>query len=192
VAAWRPPELGDVPAPDLGSGVSPTMGAHEVALQEAHRTGWMEGHASAMAERAVASEEMAAASQAAANALNTIAERLQAQVATSINALSVAIARHLVEREMVADPQLLHDLVTRALALTPMSGTITVRMHPDDLAALNATGGVKPVSESDVEVRWLGDRDVSRGGCVVDGPHGIIDGRIDRALLDIYEQLGHD
>lgn len=170
----------------------PTMGVHELALLEAHRTGWMEGHAAAMAERAVASEEMAAASQAAANALRTIAERLQGQFAASVNALSVAIARHLVERELTLDPTLLNDLVTRALALTPMSGTITVRMHPDDLVALNATGGIKELPDAGVEVRWLADRDVSRGGCVVDGPHGIIDGRIDRALLDIYEQLSHD
>ncbi|HEY4321479.1 MAG TPA: FliH/SctL family protein [Gemmatimonadales bacterium] len=168
------------------------IGVNEAALQEAHRAGWMEGHAAAMAERAVAAEEMAAASQAAARALTDIGDRLRGQVATTVHALSVAIARHLVEREMSQDPTLLHELVKRALALTPMNGSVTVRMHPDDLAALTAAGGLKDVPDSGIEIRWLADLDISRGGCLVDGPHGIVDGRIDRALLDIYEQLSHD
>jgi flagellar biosynthesis/type III secretory pathway protein FliH len=93
---------------------------------------------------------------------------------------------------MSQDPTLLHELVKRALALTPMNGSVTVRMHPDDLAALTAAGGLKDVPDTGIEIRWLADRDISRGGCLVDGPHGIVDGRIDRALLDIYEQLSHD
>lgn len=190
MAAWRPPELGHVPtSADIAAS---SIGLNEAALQEAHRAGWMEGHASAMAERAVASEETSMASQAAAVALREVADRLRAEVASTINVLSVAIARHLIEREIAQDPTLLQTLIGRALALAPMSGAVTVRMHPEDLAALNAAGGLLDAPQTGIELRWLADREISHGSCVVDGPHGIIDGRIDRALLDIYDQLTHD
>lgn len=187
VAPWRPPELARI-----GGDTAVEPGEVATDANAIHQAGWLEGHAAAMAERAVAAEEAAAASAAAAAALRVVAERLRAQVTSTVGALAVAMARHLVEHELQQQPALLHQLVERALALAPMNGTVTVRLHPGDLTALESLGEMPDAATSGVELRWVGDATIGRGGCLVEGPTAIVDGRVDRALLDIYEQISHD
>jgi flagellar assembly protein FliH len=187
VASWRPPELGHGAHAAVGD-------VPDTALDDARRAGWMEGHSAAMAERAVAAEETAGVARAAALALRQTADQLRGQVASTVHALAVAIAQHLLERELSQDPAALRVLLNRALMLAPMSGTVVVRLHPDDLAALQTIGGLEPpaIESNGADLRWIGDVTVTRGSCMVEGPNAIIDGRIDRALLDIYERISHD
>ncbi|HEY4100166.1 MAG TPA: FliH/SctL family protein [Gemmatimonadales bacterium] len=182
VGAWHPPELGTLAA----------VNADTSAAEDARRAAWLEGHTAAMAERDAQLSDALTALEAARRAMHETAERLGAHVTTTVHALSVAIAQHLVERELAADPALLQRLVTRALGLAPMNGTIIIRLNPADLVALTALGTVAEFAGTSVDLRWTSDESIHRGGCVVEGPAVIIDGRIDRALLDIYEQISHD
>lgn len=169
-------------------GASPAPTAEE----DACRAAWLDGHAAAMAVRDDALAEAVAACQAAVRGINDTANQLRGQVAATVQALAVAIARHLLEREVTADPTLMQKLVTRALAIAPMNGAVTVRMHPADLVALRALGALPDAPAAGIELRWAGDEAISRGSCVIESPTAIVDGRIDRALLDIYEQISHD
>ena len=39
------------------------------------------------------------------------------------------------------------------------------------------------------EARWIADEDVVPGGCIVEGPDRIVDGRVDQALERIFWEL---
>ncbi|HEX4511639.1 MAG TPA: FliH/SctL family protein, partial [Burkholderiaceae bacterium] len=185
VAAWHPPDLAVVPAAEpAGMDPSPDESARQAA--------WLEGHAAAMAERDASVADAGAALQAAQRALRETTQQVHSRVASTVYALAVAIAQHLIERELAQDPSVVQQLVARALILAPMHGVVTVRVHPDDLAALHALGGLPSVSDTGVDLRWTPDQTLVRGSCVVEGPSTLIDGRIDRALLDIYERISHD
>jgi len=153
---------------------------------------WLEGHAAAMAERDSEGAAAVAACQAAVHGMHETVMQLRAQVTSTVHALSVAIARHLVERELAQDPAAVQHLISKALTLAPMSGAVTVRLHPADLVALQALGALPEVPGIGVDLRWVPDDTVLRGGCLVESPTAIVDGRIDRALLDIYEQISHE
>ena len=159
---------------------------------EALRLAWLEGHTAAMSARDNELTDAISAWQAATRALGDTATRLRAQVAATVHALSVAIARHLVERELAADPAIVRQLVMRALHIAPMNGTLTVRMHPEDLDAITAAGGPGEVAGTGIDLRWTADDTLTRGSCMVEGPAAIVDGRLDRALLDIYERISHE
>jgi len=133
------------------------------------------------------------------SALNALAEsvasvqlhatRWTANIEENIAALTIAVTRHIVEREVTVDPTIVRDLVQRALSQFPIDQTITVRLHPDDAAtcsgaaAADSNGRVK-------DVRWVADPNIIRGGCLVEGRERIIDGRVDTSLERAYRSIG--
>lgn len=188
VREWLPPDLRMVAAP-TGEGQLPLGPTPEEA---AYQRGWMEGQTEFNETAGRDVENTIMACRAAMRALEDAAAGLRTDLASTVHTLSLAIARHLLDREFAADPEQVHRLVAKALTLAPVSGSVTVRLHPEDLAALQAIGGLSDLTPGAVDLRWAGDASLVRGGCVVEAPTSIIDGRIDRALLDLYERLGHE
>ena len=118
VAAWHPPDLGSITG-------TPAAMAANAAGEETRRVAWLDGHTSAMAERDAETRAAVAACQAAVQAMRDTSNQLHAQVASTVHALAVAIARHLLERELALDPTLVQQLVNRALTIAPMNGAVT-------------------------------------------------------------------
>lgn len=108
-------------------------------------------------------------------------------IEANIAALSVSVARHVVQREIEADPSFVAGLVHSALAQYSLDQEITVRLCPDDLALC------RQVIEQDMNgaraLRWIGDASIARGGCLTEGRERIIDGRVDTALERIYRNI---
>lgn len=189
IAPWHPPDLRTVAGSGRRGDVAPAGPTPEEA---AYQRGVEAGQAAAAAAHALAAEEARTALAAAVTALERTAQGLQARFTESVNALAVGIAWHLAEREFTADPAHMQQLVARALVLAPLAGPVTLRLHPDDLAALHRLPGVLDAVPATVELRWTADPSVGRGGCLLEGPASVVDGRLDRALLDIYERLSSD
>lgn len=189
VAPWHPPDLRTVAGTDRRGAVPPTGPTPEEA---AYQRGVEAGQEATAAAQAAAADEMRTALAAAVSALERTAQGLQARFTESVNALAVGIAWHLAEREFAADPVQVQQLVARALVLAPLAGPVTLRLHPDDLRALHQMPGILDAVPSTVELRWTADPLVGRGGCLLEGPASVVDGRLDRALLDIYERLAND
>ena len=107
----------------------------------------------------------------------------------NIAALAIVIARHLVQREVEVDPEIVRGLVLRALSQFPMDQVITVRLNPDDVASCGST--LKPDAAGRMrDVRWISDAHILRGGCLVEGRERIIDGRVDTSLERAYRTVG--
>lgn len=156
-------------------------------------------------ERGVAAgiaEERTRAEQRCRNALQTVAhaaaqlESIQAQFVhdreRDLHGLAIAIARQMIQRELTLDPALTAELVRRALALLPLDTIIEVRMHPDDLSVLGSTVQEFAAPGRQVQLTWVGDPLLDRGGFVLETPARVVDGRADVALRQLYERLDHD
>lgn len=102
-------------------------------------------------------------------------------------AIAVSVARHLVQREIVADPSFVTTLVRQALALYPVDQEITIRVAPDDLATCRAAIDADP--DAARTLRWIGDPSIERGGCLTEGRERIVDGRVDTALERMYRNI---
>ena len=107
----------------------------------------------------------------------------------NVAALAIMVARHLVQREVDADPEIVRSLVHRALSQFPLDQVITVRLNPADVASCGAT--VTPDAAGRMrDVRWISDAHILRGGCLVEGRERIIDGRVDTSLERAYRAVG--
>ena len=107
----------------------------------------------------------------------------------NLAAMAVVIAQHVIEREVTADAQIVRELVRRALVQLPLDQTISIRLHPDDLAACESV--LAPdASGRQRDLRLMPDPRMHRGGCLVEGRERVIDGRVDTSLERAYRSLG--
>ena len=162
------------------------------AVEAAYRRGVEDGRE---APRETLCRELELARSAALSAVDRVrrsSETWEARLQENLVALAVGIARQIVEREIDQDPEIFLELARTAVAAFPVDEPVKVRLHPDDLALLIAGGGsadASTISVGDRTVPWVSDREIGRGGCLVEGPTKIVDGRLDSALQRVYERL---
>ncbi len=190
---WELVELGPGGSGSGGPAEDPAE-AREAELEEAYGRGRADGEQAAHAR---ARREVESALSAARGALQQVRESRDGWgrgLEENLVALATAIARHLVQRELRDEPAAYQALVHEALTTFPPDQAVRVRLHPDDLAVLAALGdGKVPGDEAHGgrEARWIADPEVARGGCIVEGPDRIVDGRVDRALERVFRELTH-
>jgi flagellar biosynthesis/type III secretory pathway protein FliH len=144
------------------------------------------------AVRAANEARMASALSALSESVASIqlhATRWTANTEENIAVIAIAVARHIVEREVTTDYTIVRDLVQRALTQFPIDQTITVHLHPDD-AATCGNSAIAGGNGQMKDVRWLADPNIIRGGCLVEGRERIIDGRVDTSLERAYRSIG--
>lgn len=142
------------------------------------------------AARATLDTMLASAMQAldqAAQSVQLHESRWIANAEENIAALAVIVARHIVQREITTDPTSVTTLVQHALQQYPVEQEITVRLHPEDLAACR--GAIAQDAVASRTLRWIADPSVVRGGCLTEGRERIIDGRVDTALERAYRNI---
>ncbi len=119
-------------------------------------------------------------------------ERRKQEASERIAVLATAVACHLVEREVRASPDIVADVVRRAVAEFPVTDQLIVRLNPSDLALLSGAGADSSMHQhltGGQAVRWIADPSVRSGGCLVEGTERIVDARLSRALERICEVL---
>lgn len=183
--------LPTTPSPDTGAGMS----EHDFEMRFAAEAARLEADAYA---RGRADGERAAKATldtmltSAMQALGEAAQSVQlhqslwlANAEENISAIAVIVARHIIEREIATDPSFVTALVQQSLVEYPIDQEITIRLHPDDLAACRGV----IAQEGARTLRWIADPTMVRGGCLTEGRERIIDGRVDTALERAYRNI---
>ena len=187
----EPAHVDEPTAPEISIDLAAELAAERARAEaDAYARGRAEGEREA---RLQAQSEMSTAIAALAEAVNDVRlheARWIANAEENIAALSVAVARHIVGREVSADPETVRELVKRALVGFPIDSSIVVRLHHDDLAA--CAGLITPDAAGRTpDIRWTADPHIMRGGCLIEGRERIIDGRIDTSLERAYRSIGN-
>lgn len=189
---WDWEEL-DRPRPsDVVEAEAAREARHAEELELTFQHGYREGQ---MATRADLNRHVRTAISAASAAARALGDRRaawEARLGEDLAALAVGIARQIVGREITTSPEIVAELVQSAVETFPTDHALRVRVHPSDLRTLTAAlDGHDEHALAARTLRWTPDEDVQPGGCVVEGPTGIVDGRVDQALERIYHKLTH-
>ena len=113
--------------------------------------------------------------------------------------LALTIAQRLIQREISLDRTILVAMAHAALDRLAECVSATIRLHPDDYAAVVAT---LPTPNPDGHVQVTPDTTVGRGGCIVESDFGLMDvshqaqlDELARAMLneggDVEPEHGH-
>ncbi|MCS6860339.1 MAG: FliH/SctL family protein [Abditibacteriales bacterium] len=109
--------------------------------------------------------------------------------------LAVQIAEKIVRREVERDATVVQRIAEDALRHAVDKHHLRIRVHPDDLATLQALAPELRAALEDVREfeivpdRRRGDRRMMRGGCLIETESGVIDARIETQLEEIHERL---
>lgn len=170
--------------------------ASEREREEAYRAGYQAALEEAAGRQQAQQGEAAARLTRAADALLTAAAELQAQREKAVtvaeddmSALAFEVAEAVLQRELElsADPG--REAVARALRLVPPQVEVTVRLHPDDAAAVDGT-----VTDDEGRlVSFVADPEIEPGGCVAEAGACRVDAQVATALARVRRVLsrGH-
>lgn len=109
------------------------------------------------------------------------------QIEMQVVRLALEIARRILHREVSMDRHLAEAMVRVALDRLGATGPITIRLHPDDVAAVSDR-----VRTGDGSLTLVADANVSRGGCLVEADAGFVDGGLDAQFAEIAHALFED
>ena len=91
---------------------------------------------------------------------------------------------------MALAPETMVDIAAEALgACRPGAGAVRVRVHPDDLAAVEARREALATRAPAAALELVADETVGRAGCVIDTPHGRVDARLETQLAALERAL---
>ena len=191
------PNLGPTPAwswDDLETtGPDAERASHEaertgLEVEEAYRRGFVDGDE---AGARLARDELQVAMHATLQVLEEVRanrEAWDARLQEHLVVLAAAMAQKVVGRTREEDPTVFVELAQKAVATFPIEEALRIRLHPADQSVLS-DGHFLDQVVGDRVVRWIADEDVVPGGCIVEGPDKIIDGRVDEALCRIVSVL---
>jgi flagellar assembly protein FliH len=122
--------------------------------------------------------------------LEMLPTRIDARVAAVEDELA-ATCFEVVSRilgEVAPRPEAVQAQVARATARLRGRQANAIRLHPDDLAALQKTGAI-PSDAAQSAVRWIADPGIGLGGCLIESADGGLDARIETQLAILREAL---
>lgn len=200
-AEWALEDLDHSPFAGMGRGY-PTAEAREAErlaeeaaerdrlVQEAYERGMEDGRRIGEEAEAARLRSAVAAAERALAEVREGEERWSGSIEENVCALSVAIARHIMDRELKTDHSVIVELVRRAVKDFPIDQPLRIRINPLDLVAINSLGADEPrLVAGERELHWVGDGLIAPGGCVVEGRDRIVDGRVDTAIERLYRRL---
>ncbi len=166
------------------------MAALELRMQidAAYDRGYEDGRAEGRAAEATRTGGAVRVLEEATIRFREDGPRWQEALQQNLVALATALAREIIGRELKGSVEDLNGLVQRAVSEFPLEAAVRIRLNPVDLTAISTPLGGS-ATEAGRQVRWIPDPDIAPGGCVVEGPESIVDGRIEKALDRIYSRL---
>ena len=158
--------------------------------EEAYNKGWQEG---CRLGSQAAKDEYREKLQEADSVLEKAGEEKWKIVAGSEDEtvrLAVAVARKVIDREIETSPEIVVDMVKRAIQRATDREELTVRVNPDNLdATINAKDEISQKITGIRKLKVLADPAITPGGCVVESPNGTVDARVERQLSELEQVL---
>lgn len=176
---WVGPEFANTRTPLTARALEDTAAAaREEGFAQGRREGIEAGRAemNALVSRIASIAEQLSAPLAAADA----------EVEKQLVSLALQIGAQLALRELKTDPEAVATLVRESIKLvSPQSRTIRVRLHPEDVAA------IQPLLDHEGERNWqaVSDAKLARGDCQVVTESAEVDARMDSRIADIARTL---
>lgn len=126
-------------------------------------------------------------------ALARARDRLLTELEPQVVKLALLLARRVIGEQIALEPVRVADMVAPLLARVRRAKQVTLRVHPEDQAALEpCLAGLRESAELACAVRLEADPALERGDCVVVSDAGVLDARIETQLRALARALGAD
>jgi len=133
-----------------------------------------------------ARQEALARIRGAVETLRAQSDHLAEQVRADAIEIAFLVARKILEAELKQGPEAIFALVRTAVRKAGASRRVSVRLHPEDAARVEAElGRREDEALSAARVEIAPDPAVEKGDCLVDTDFGQVDGRLATRLAEV-------
>jgi len=158
--------------------------------QEAYDKGFAAGEKDGIRAGEKKMQDLAEALSAIIESLTGLRGQLVKQYESELLDLVLAVCKKIMYCEVSLDSRVIRETVRHVLEDAPAGQSITLRLHPKDLEAVEALISSAEVSATDMNrVTLKSDTSVSRGGCRMETPHGDMDAVIETRIKHVYDAL---
>lgn len=158
----------------------------EQRAREAHAAGMREGEAAGRKRGAAELQPVIDRLARSIEEIGGMRARLRAEAEADLIQLALAIARRVLRRELVIDPEALHGLVLGALEKLGGQEISRVRVHPSHASLV--TESLRQNSAS-AKVEVIADPSRDLGAVIFETPRGNLDASVDSQLQEIERGL---
>ncbi len=193
-AAWSPPV---VHGPRANRRDRPTLGELEDIEKIAWDEGYEKGHAAGLAaaeqeirQRIDALDQRGRQFDAVMHTLSEPLQQLDDEIEKQLVSLTIAIARHVIRRELRTDPGQIIAVVRESIGLLPLAQrNIRVHLHPLDASVVREL-----LAQPQTDTAWtiIEDPVMARGGCRISTDTSQIDARLETRLATVLKHLLND
>jgi len=106
-----------------------------------------------------------------------------------IVSLAVKIAGRIVQKEIQVNPSVVVEMIDRAVDLVMEKTRLSIRANPEDIPVAESMMQKGDRDQTHDAIDFVPDRDVERGGCIIDCSLGRIDARLETILNRIKNEL---
>ena len=190
--AWRVPEVAGVRAGRGAAGekskaTRPVAPMDAAQIEQARKEGFAKGHEEGLRAGQQETRKQVQHLEQLLVALQKPFAELDAAVEEQLSQLAMLVARHLVRRELKADPGQVIAVVREALANLPMtSRTVRLYLHPEDAQLVRESFSL---NEDEAHIQVLDDPVQVRGGCRVQTDNSQIDATVETRLNALIAQV---
>ena len=194
-AAWEPHDLSgragqSTPAPSAAD----VEALHAEQVKAARTAGYQDGYRDGLVALEAFKQSFArqATSQVGAllASIGAQLDGLQQDLAQSVAATALALARQVVRSELAQRPESVAHVAQEALETLLLSARhITLRVHPDDQPLV--ADGAADVLEAR-GARLVADAAIERGGCIVESSIGVVDASVETRWRRAAATIGLD
>ncbi len=158
-----------------------------LAYAEAYAKGYAEGHDEGRARGLQEAQALAVRLAGIMDQLGQPLAEVDAAVIEAVSDLAVLIARHLVRRELKANPGEIVGVVRETMRHLPVAPRAArIRLHPEDADLIHAAFAL---GEDTRSWRLEADPLMTRGGCIVETDVSRIDASVESRLAAIASRM---
>ena len=155
-------------------------------VQEAHAAGVREGEAGGQARAALELQPVMERLSRSIEEMGGLRARLRREAEKDLVRLSLAIARRILRRELMIDPEAMHGLVLGALEKLQSQEICRARVHPSQAGLVTACLERRV---GDVKVEVLADPSCEPGAVILETERGSLDASVESQLQEIERGL---
>jgi len=127
--------------------------------------------------------------RAIVSGMQTWQEQMLANSETEVIGLVKTIAQNLFASGFVLDAETLRQAFAQAVKEAKPLGDMRIRANPLDVEALGTLWAEQQAALTGVRVEMVPSEAVLRGGCIVEGEFGSLDGRVEEKLKRVLERV---
>jgi flagellar assembly protein FliH len=160
------------------------------ARQAGYHDGYRDGLAALDSFKRSFAQQMSAQLGQLMSAVDREFQSLESEMAQALVQAATGLARQIIRSELAIQPEFVTQVARQAIAALSQSvRRVEMRLHPDDLALVQAGLGEEAISRG---VTCIADPCVARGGCILQTELGSVDARIEHQWEQALRRLGQE